>query len=212
MLANSPPRLHVTVNLPPVISFSSVEEPQLEVRMTLEYLQPVIIVLKRIRLWPLHLHSVLFLHNVSSRQQDYPPCVDAQLRHPSCHPPMPPLDAEHKEIFVGLKPRQTSVVTVSFRLYKEPYYYGQMKGRGIESYKMLFPTGMQSLHTGEVYEIGIQGGCTEEYVLGDMDDIVGDEGKLVEWTPAGGLVQMQAPCYIPAFRSTHIFDCHMTWI
>ena len=47
MLAKSPPRLHVTVNLPPMISFTSVEEPQLEVRMTLEYSQPVIIVLKR---------------------------------------------------------------------------------------------------------------------------------------------------------------------
>lgn len=53
MLATSPPRLHLTVNLPPVISFSSVEEPQLEVRMTLEYSQPVIIVLKRSCLWPL---------------------------------------------------------------------------------------------------------------------------------------------------------------
>ena len=117
-LATSPPRLHVTVNLPPVISFSSVEEPQLEVRMTLEYLQPVIIVLKRSRLWPLHLHSALTLHNVGSRQQEYLPRVDAPLRDPAS---IPPRDAENKEEFVGLKAGQRSVVTVSFRPYDERY-------------------------------------------------------------------------------------------
>lgn len=186
ILATSPPRLHVTVNLPPVVSFSSVEEPHLEVRMTLEYAQPVIIVLKRSRLWPLHLHSALTLHNVSSRQQEYLPRVDAPLRDP----PIPPLDAEHKEAFVGLKPGQTSVVTVSFRPYNKPYDYDQMKDGGIERYKMLFPIGMQFLIVGEVYELGIQGGCTEEYMLGDMDDIVGEKGKSVEWTPAGDLVEV----------------------
>ena len=185
MLATSPPRLHVTVNLPSVISFSSVEEPQLEVRMTIEYLQPVIIVLKRSRLWPLHLQSALSLHNVSSGQQEYLPRVDAPLRDP----PIPPLDAEHKEAFVGLKPGQTSVVTVSFRPYKEPYDYEKMKDGGIDRYKMLFPIGMQFLSVGECYEIGIQGGCTEEYMLGNMDDIVG-EGKSVEWTPAGDLMKV----------------------
>lgn len=185
MLPTSPPRLHVTVNLPPVISFSSVEEPQLEVRMTLEYSQPIIIVLKRSRLWPLHLQSALTLHNVSSKQQEYLPRVDAPLRGQ----PIPPLDAEHKEAFVGLKPGQTSVVSVSFRPYNEPYDYNKMKDGGIERYKMLFPIGMQFLTVGECYEIGIQGGCTEEYMLGDMNDIVG-EGKSLEWAPAGDLVEV----------------------
>ena len=186
MLATSSPRIHVTVNLPPVISFSSVEEPHLEVRMTLEYLQPVIIALKRSRLWPLHPHSALTLHNVSSRQQEYLPRVDAPLRDPL----IPPLDAEHKEAFVGLKPGQTSVMTVSFRPYNKPYYYEQMKDGGIERYQMLFPIGMQFLIVGEVYELGFQGGCTEEYMLGDMDDVVGEKGKSVEWTPAGDLVEV----------------------
>jgi hypothetical protein len=63
-----------------------------------------------------------------------------------------------------------------------------MKDRGVERHKMLFPIGMQFLTIGEVYEIGIQGGCTEKYMLGDMDEIVGEEGKSVEWTPTGGLV------------------------
>lgn len=83
MFATSPPRLHVTANLPPVISFPSVEGSRLEVRITLEYLQRVVIVLKRSRLWPLNLHSALTLHNVSSRQrQEYLPCVNAPLRDP----------------------------------------------------------------------------------------------------------------------------------
>lgn len=186
MSATSIPRLHVTVNLPPVISFSSVEEPQLEVRMTLEYLQPAIIVLKRSRLWPLHLHSALTLHNVSSKQQEYLPRVDAPPRDP----PIPPLNADYKEAFVGLTPGQTSVVTVSFRPYNEPYDYDKMKEGGIERYKMFFPIGMQFLTVGEVYEVGIQAGCTEEYMLGDIDDIVGEDGKSGEWTPAGDLLEV----------------------
>lgn len=185
MLTSSPPRLHVTANLPPVISFSSASSPQLSVRMTLSHSQPIIIVLKRSRLWPLHLQSALTLHNTSSGQHEYLPRVDAPLRNA----PIPPVDAEHKEEFVGLKPRQTSVVSVSFRPYDEPYEYEKMKDCGVERWKMLFPIGMQFLRVGECYEIGVQGGCKEAYLLGDLDEIVG-EGKSLEWTPAGDLVEV----------------------
>ena len=63
----------------------------------------------------------------------------------------------------------------------------RLKNRGVERYKMLFPIGMQFLSVGGRYEIGVQGGCKEVYMLGDLDEIVG-EGKSVEWKPAGGLV------------------------
>lgn len=53
---------------------------------------------------------------------------------------------------------------------------------------MLFPIGMQFLTVGQVYEVGIQERCTEAYVLGDLDDIVGEEGKSLEWTSAADLV------------------------
>ena len=149
--------------------------PQLEVRMTLEYPQPIIIVLKRSRLWPLHLRSALTLHNTSSGQRDYLPRVDAPFRNV----PIPPLDIEHKDEFLGLKPGQTSVVSVSFRPYNEPYEYKKMKDRGVERYKMLFPIGMQFLSVGGCYEIGIQGGYTEAYMPGDLDAIV-EEGKSKE--------------------------------
>ena len=96
---------------------------------------------------------------------------------------------EHKDEFLGLKPGQTSVVSVSFRPYNEPYEYKKMKDRGVERYKMLFPIGMQFLSVGGCYEIGIQGGCTEAYMLGDLDAIVG-EGKSEEWAPAGDLVEV----------------------
>ena len=185
MLATSPPRLHVTANLPPVISFSSASSPQLQVRMTLSYPQPIITILKRSHLWRLHLQSALTLHNTSSGQQEYLPRVDAPFRNA----PIPPLDAEHKEEFIGLKPGQTSVVSVSFRPYDEPYDYDKMKDHGVERWKMLFPIGMQFLSVGESYEIGIQGGCTEAYMLGDMDDTVG-KGKSLEWAPAGDLVEV----------------------
>lgn len=33
--------------------------------------------------------------------------------------------------------------------------------------------------------VGIQGGCTRRYMLGDMDDVVGEEAKSIEWTPVG---------------------------
>lgn len=55
---------------------------------------------------------------------------------------------------------------------------------------MLFPIGMQFLIVGEVYEVGIQGGCTQGYMLEDMDDVVGEEGNSIEWTPAGDLVEV----------------------
>ena len=81
--------------------------------MTLEYPHPIIIILKTSRLWPLHLQSTLTLHNSSSGQQEYLPRVDAPLHNA----PIPPLDAEHKDAFVGLKPGETSIVNVSFRPY-----------------------------------------------------------------------------------------------
>ena len=120
---NSPPRLHVTANLPPVISFSSASWPQLSVCITLEYSQPIIIVLKTCRLWPLHLQSALTLHNVSSGQHEYLPHVDVPFRNA----PIPPLDAEHKDAFVGLKPGETSIVSVFVRPYDEPYNYDKIK-------------------------------------------------------------------------------------
>lgn len=180
-----------------MISFSSASSPQLEVRMTLEYPYPIIIVLKTSRLWPLHLRSALTLHNVSSGQQEYLPRVDAPLRNA----PIPPLDAEHKEEFVGLKPGQTSIVSVSFRPYDEPYEYEKMKDRGGARYKMLFPIGMQFLTVGECYEIGIQENCTEAYMLGDLDEIVG-EGKSLEWAPAAGDLVEVVPGEKCRFRVT----------
>lgn len=38
--------------------------------------------------------------------------------------------------------------------------------------------------------VGIQGGCTRRYMLGDMDDVVGEEAKSIEWTPVGNLLEM----------------------
>ena len=114
--------------------------------------------------------------------------------------PIPPLDAENKEEFIGLKPGQTSVVSVSFRPYDEPYEYEKMKDRGVERWKMLFPIRMQFLRVEECYEIGVQGRYTEAYMLGDLDEIVG-EGKSEEWAPAGGLVEV-VPGERCRFRAT----------
>ena len=196
VLSTPPPRLHVTANLPPVIYFSSIDEPQLQVRMNFEYSQPIIIVLKESLLWPLHLRSALTLHNTSSGQQEYLPHVDASFRNV----PIPPLDIEHKDEFLGLKPGQSSVVSVSFWPYDEPYEYEKMNDCGVERYKILFPIRMQFLSVRGCYKIGIQGDCTEAYMLGDLDVIV-REGKSEEWAPAGDLVEvvrgekMQVLCY-----------------
>ena len=54
---------------------------------------------------------------------------------------------------------------------------------------MLFPMGIQFLNVGECYEIGLQRGCKEAYMLEDLDEIVG-EGKSAEWKPAGELVEV----------------------
>jgi hypothetical protein len=183
----APPRLHVTAYLPPVISFSSVDEPHLEIRITLSYSQPIILALKRSRLGPLHLHSALTLHHASSGQQEYLPRVDAPLSNP----PVPPLTAEHKDEFVGLKPRETTVFRVSFRPYSEPYDYAEVKqAQGAERYKMLFPLGMQFLKPGEVYEVGVREGYTQTYMVGDLDQLVGEMDQSVTWMPADGSVEV----------------------
>jgi len=148
--------------------------------MRLEYSQPIIIALKRSRLWPLHLHSALTLHHASSGQREYLPRVDAGRRYPA----LPPVTAGHKDEFVGLHPGTTTVVRVSFRPYGERYDYAKMKDRGVERYKMLFPLGMQFLTPDEVCEIGIQEGYTEEYMVGDFDQVMGEKGESMAWTPA----------------------------
>ncbi|KAL8740835.1 MAG: hypothetical protein Q9190_006501 [Brigantiaea leucoxantha] len=180
----SPPRIHVTVYLPEEISFSSAEEPQLEVRMTLDYAHPIIIVRRRSRLWPLHPYSALTLHNIESGKPEYLPRVDVKLYRPT----IPPLNAEHREEFVGLSPGQTSTMTVSFRPYDQPYDYERMKDNIVERYKMCFPIGMQFLKVGGVYEFGIQGGCKENYMLGDLDDII-ENRKSAEWAAAHDLAE-----------------------
>ena len=80
--STSAPRLHVTAHLPPVISFSSIEEPQLEMHMTLRYSQPIIVALKQSRLWPLHLRSALTLNHANSGRYEYISGVDAPTNGP----------------------------------------------------------------------------------------------------------------------------------
>ena len=65
-----------------------------------------------------------------------------------------------------------------------------MKDRGVERYKILFPIGMQFLTVGQCYEVFVQAGCREVYMLGDLDEIVG-EGESVDWAPAGDSVEVE---------------------
>ena len=176
MPTTSSPRIHITVHLPREISFSSAEEPQLEVRMTLEYAHPILIVRQRSLLWPLYPRSALTLHNVDSGKPEYLPRVDAPLPRPT----IPPLNAEHREQFIGLSPGQTSTVTVSFRPYNQPYDYERMKDDTMGRYKKLFPIGIQFLRVGAMYEFGVPSDCTENYMLGELDEIIGVKGKKVQ--------------------------------
>ena len=78
--------------------------------MTLEYSQPTIPTVKRSCLRPLHHHSALTLHNISSGQQEHVPHVESSPRGP----PIPDLAQEHIDDFINLQPGETSVVRVSF--------------------------------------------------------------------------------------------------
>jgi hypothetical protein len=186
--STSPPRLHVTVQLPPVISFSSIEKPQLEVHLNLQYSQPIIIALKHSRLWPLHLQSALTLDHASSGRPEYLPRVDG----PTSGPPIPRLTQKHKDDFLGLRPGETSVVQVSFRPYNEPYDYQKFKDKGIERYRMLFPIGMQFLKPGEEYEIGGLQVQNHAYMIGDLEEIVAEATDGVEWKSAEGSLEIVA--------------------
>ena len=183
-----PPQLHVTVRLPPVISFSSIEVPQLEMHIKLQYSQPIIIALKRSRLWPLHLQSAIVLTHASSGRQEYVPSVDAPIRSP----PIPRLAQEHKDEFLSLRPGETSVVRVSFRPYGEPYDYEKLKDKGAERYRMIFPIGMQFLKIEEEYKIGVGQVLNHAYMLGDLEGIVAETAEGSEWNPAEGTLDIVA--------------------
>ena len=176
--SNSRPELLVTAQLPPVISFSSSDKPQLEVHVTLRYSQPIIIALKQSTLWPLHHCSALSLHHIGTGKEEYLPRIDAKTRGP----PIPRLTQEAKDDFVGLRPGQTSVVRVSFRPYDEPYDYEKSKDKGVEKYRMMFPVGMQFLKPGEEYEIGIGQVQPHQFMVGDLNAIVTEADGAV-WKP-----------------------------
>lgn len=184
----SAPRLHVTAHLPPVISFSSIEEPQLEMQITFQYSRPIIIALKQSRLWPLHLRSALTLNHASSGRYEYVPRVDA----PTNGPPTPRLTKEHKENFLGLQPGEKSVVKVSFRPYDEPYDYESVKDKGIDKYRMLWPIGMQFLKPGEEYEVGVGQVQNHAYMIGDLEEIVAEAAGGAEWKSAEGSLEIIA--------------------
>lgn len=176
----------MTANLPPIISFSSAEEPELEIRITLENSQPIIVALKRSRLWPLNLQSALTLHYASSGRQEYLPRVDTWRSYP----PLPRLTPEHKDEFLGLRPGETSIVRVSFRPHDEPYDYEKLKDKGMERYRMLFPIGMQFLKAGEEYEIGVQQVQPEGYMIGDLEEIMSEDGEGSVWKQADGVLEV----------------------
>ncbi len=121
--------LHVTVHLPPVISVSSIEEPQLEIQMNLQHSLPIFIALKQSRLWPLHLQTAIILTHISSGRQEYVSRVDA----PTNVPPIPRLTQRRKDAFVSLQPGEESVVKVSFRPYDEPCDYERSSGIGVST-------------------------------------------------------------------------------
>lgn len=182
------PRVHVTAHLPPIISFSSIEEPQLKMHMTLQYPQPIILALKQSRLAPLHYRSALTLNHASSGRHEYIPRVDV----PSSGPPVPKMTREHMDSFLGLRPAETSIVQVSFRPHDEPYDYEKMKGRGIDKYRMILPVGMQFLKSGEDYEIGVGQVQNHVYMIGDLEEIVAEAGGGAEWKPAEGSLEIIA--------------------
>lgn len=51
---------------------------------------------------------------------------------------------------------------------------------------MLFPIGMQFLKPGEEYEIGVQQVQTEGYMIGDLEEIVSEDGEGSVGKPADG--------------------------
>ena len=156
--------------------------PQLEVHIKLQYTAPIIIALKRSRLWPLHLRSATTLTRVGSGNREYVPRVDT----PTNGPAIPKLSAQHKGDILGLRPGEIGVVRVSFRPYGERYEYEMFKDRGVERYGMMFPIGMQVSEPGEEYGIGIGEVAEHAYMLGNLEEIVSETAGGGDWKAAEG--------------------------
>lgn len=180
-MAADSPRLHVAVHLPPVISFSGPEEPYLEVRVTSDFPEPIIIPLKRSRLWPQHIRPALILTNARTGKGEHIPCCDTWYTGP----PIPKMSEEHRVYFLGLQPSKMTTVRVSYRPFDEPYSYGKTKDDMYERMDMMLLIGMQWLKVVEEYEIRNEDGLSEVYMVGDLEEILGrgDEGE--EWKEDG---------------------------
>ena len=179
------PHLHVTAALPSTIAFSSPEVPYLEIGITSQHNEPVIIQINRSRLWPHHRSPALTLNNVRTGEKEYIPHCD-----PTVSGPVLPIAKENRGGFLQLRPYETSVVKVNYRPFDEPYDYDNPRYKDLEydmpkRMKMMMVIGMQWLRAGEEYDLSIQSGVFEGFMKGDLNELLEHEGANVEWRQDG---------------------------
>ena len=178
-LDDAQPQVHVIARLPPIISFSSVEEPELELQFTLQYEQPIVIAPKYSRLWPLHLRSALKIDHAGTEDNMN---IFARIDSCSKDPSIPRITQDTRADFSTLQPGVSHVEQISFRPKKKPSNYEELKHDDYERFSMIFPPGMQFLKPGDEYELRIEEPVQPlQCIIGELKSILSAAEDGAEW-------------------------------
>lgn len=191
MAVSSPPTIHAAARLPPVISFSSPEEPEIELEATLvDSPTPITILTGGTSTWPFG-HSVTIRNTHTGAEQfTWLQNIDAQRRRP---PSPVSLTRGQEHRFVTLRPGESIRSRSGFRpLGNETPEQAREPQPGSKYRAMRF--GMHALEIGEEYSIAIRPGLSvDAWMEGSKEDLMVEEGQDGgEWKPRTEKVEIEA--------------------
>lgn len=184
----SKPSILGSVSLPPLLSFTSGEEPHLLLSLTLmDFDTPITFALSHTRFE--RIESCLDFRNSRICHPQYLPTTEVQRRN------VPPLllCAERETDFVTLRPGEPYVFDVNFRpfgdeIFNEEHWRNMPQ---TERFRRGLTMGMHTLDIGEAYEMGIiENLSIWGWLPGDKTDMIPAKGQEpVLWQP--GVARLQ---------------------
>lgn len=191
MAASSLPKVQATAHLPPVISFSSSEEPEIVLTAALtNSSNPITIRKAGTSTWPFG-HSVT-IRNIRTGAEQFTwfQNVDAQRRSP---PSPVKLTHAQDDKFMTMWPGEAIKTKSGFRpLGSETPEQAREPQPGSKYRAMRF--GMHALEIGEEYSIAIKTGLSiDAWMEGSKEDLLVQEGQAGgEWLPRAEKIEIES--------------------
>lgn len=190
--ATGAPRILASANLPPVISFSSAEEPQLLISLTpLDFDSPITFALSHTDFFPLE--NCLLFRNSKTLAPQYLPVVHTNWGHSR----QLELCREREAEFVTIRPHEPYVFTVNFRPFGNEIPSDELRKNMPmeEQFRRAMNIGMHTLEIGETYEIGVKEGLRIPLWLPeDKAHLIPASGQEpvepVVWKPSGPPIEI----------------------